>query len=511
VALSVGAADTQAADVAPVMSEVSVGVIHPGWAWLSSNGRFALVSSRYDYYLHLYDRTTGVSWIPDLPQFADGLMVPDGSAVLATGFLQNSSGRARAEDLYRYELPNGPTRRISNDIDPSMLLRVTDSSADGRLAALELVPDDESYPNDHTRVVVLDTVTGAVDDVSELLPEADRRYKAPTISADGRYVAFSSHVGNCHNGCDRGAYVADRLLRTVERIDVAPDGSPPDAMMAHLELSADGRHALFFSRASNIVPAASGDDWALFVRDLADGTTYLVSDHPSYFAAWSAGISADGSKVLYTERAPTDDPPYDASQPVLFDRVTGTRTFIASGIGGAHPNGATQWAKITDDGRTVYFRSDASNLIPNGTSMMIYAWGPKPPAPVIALTPVMPRRVLETRSEPGAATIDGQFVGAGRRPAGSVLELTVAGRAGVPADATAAMLNVTAVNPSAAGFLTIYPCDSERPLAANVNYRTGDVVANAVLAKLTPNGTVCIYTLAETDIVIDINGYVPSS
>jgi PKD repeat protein len=124
------------------------------------------------------------------------------------------------------------------------------------------------------------------------------------------------------------------------------------------------------------------------------------------------------------------------------------------------------------------------------------------------MVPVVPARVLETRSGAAYQTIDGKSQGIGRRTAGTVTELTVTGRGGVPADADAVFLNVTAVSPAAAGYLTVYPCGATRPLASNVNYTTGQVIPNAVLAKIGTSGKVCIFTLAATDIVIDVNGSV---
>ena len=104
--------------------------------------------------------------------------------------------------------------------------------------------------------------------------------------------------------------------------------------------------------------------------------------------------------------------------------------------------------------------------------------------------------------------MDGQSPGIGRPGAGATVELTVAGRNGVPADADAVMLNVTAVAPDAAGFLTVFPCGSPLPSASNLNFDAGQVVANTVLAKIGADGKVCIYASAATDIVADINGYV---
>jgi len=74
-------------------------------------------------------------------------------------------------------------------------------------------------------------------------------------------------------------------------------------------------------------------------------------------------------------------------------------------------------------------------------------------------------------------------------------------------DVTAVSLNVTVVSPGASGFITVYPCGVERPLASNLNYVTGDVVPNGVLAAVGSNGKVCLYSLSETDLVVDIAGW----
>ncbi len=72
------------------------------------------------------------------------------------------------------------------------------------------------------------------------------------------------------------------------------------------------------------------------------------------------------------------------------------------------------------------------------------------------------------------------------------------------------MLNITAVLPAAQGHLTVFPCDDDNddvPLAASLTYFAGDVIPNAVLAKIGDGGKVCVYTLAATHLAIDVNGY----
>lgn len=81
------------------------------------------------------------------------------------------------------------------------------------------------------------------------------------------------------------------------------------------------------------------------------------------------------------------------------------------------------------------------------------------------------------------------------------------GRAGVPADASAVVLNVTVTEPSASGFVTVYPCGGDRPNASNVNFVAGATVANAVTAKVGVGGKVCLYSYVATQLIVDISGY----
>lgn len=121
---------------------------------------------------------------------------------------------------------------------------------------------------------------------------------------------------------------------------------------------------------------------------------------------------------------------------------------------------------------------------------------------------LVPARLFESRPGQPDPTVDGQFAGGGLLASGSITPITVTGRGGVPADATAVILNVTAVDPLGYGFLTVFPCGADLPNASNVNYAPGEVRPNAVLAKVGDGGQVCVYTPVATHIVIDVNGYV---
>jgi hypothetical protein len=86
----------------------------------------------------------------------------------------------------------------------------------------------------------------------------------------------------------------------------------------------------------------------------------------------------------------------------------------------------------------------------------------------------------------------------------------IAGRGGVPAGATAAVLNVAVVGASGPGFATVYPC-GKRPNASTINYAAGDTIANGIISKLDGNGRVCVYTHRAADLLIDVGGSLPAS
>ncbi|MEP7046347.1 MAG: prenyltransferase/squalene oxidase repeat-containing protein, partial [Ilumatobacteraceae bacterium] len=123
-----------------------------------------------------------------------------------------------------------------------------------------------------------------------------------------------------------------------------------------------------------------------------------------------------------------------------------------------------------------------------------------------ALTPA---RLLDTRT--GESTVDSRQVGAGSTAGGSTLVLPVAGRGGVDANADAVVLNVTAVGATGPGVVTVYACDSGRPLASNLNFVAGSITANTVVTRLAADGTVCLYVGANAvNLVADVNGYFPA-
>ncbi len=111
-----------------------------------------------------------------------------------------------------------------------------------------------------------------------------------------------------------------------------------------------------------------------------------------------------------------------------------------------------------------------------------------------------------------ASTIDGQFSGIGPVGPGAVLNVTVAGRGGVPATgASAVALNITATNPTAGSYLTIYPTGAARPTASNLNVTAGQTIPNMVIVPVGAGGQISIYNDAGTvDVLVDVLGWYPT-
>ncbi len=157
-------------------------------------------------------------------------------------------------------------------------------------------------------------------------------------------------------------------------------------------------------------------------------------------------------------------------------------------------------AQIDADGDVCVYSSVDAHLLVDVTAFV-----PADGSPMS----VAPSRLVDTRVDAAAdATIDGLDVGSGPVSGGTVQEVVVAGRGDVPADAAAAVLNVTAVQPAAAGYLTVAPCGTSTPLASNLNYVAGTTVPNLAIVGLGPDGSVCIYSEADTDLLVDVSGFV---
>jgi Tol biopolymer transport system component len=207
--------------------------------------------------------------------------------------------------------------------------------------------------------------------------QGDGYSKAPSISADGRYVAFESVASDLVPGDTNGVldiFVRDRQTGTIERVSVGSDGTEANDMSLYPSISADGRWVAFLSAASNLVPGDTNGVWDMFVHDRQTGATERVSvDSAGAQADESSfsppSISADGRYVAF-QSAATDLVPADTNgvdDVFVHDRQTGTTERVSVSSAGVQSDAFSGFPSISADGRCVAFASLAG-LVPGDTN-----------------------------------------------------------------------------------------------------------------------------------------------
>ena len=314
---------------------------------------------------------------------ADGRFVAFGST--ASNLVPGDTNGYK--DVFVHDRQTGQTTRVSVASGGAQGNERTwyhNISLDGRFvvfssAANNLVPDDT---NGYTDVFVHDRQTGQTTRVSVASDGAQGNRSSstsePSISADGRYVAFSSLAGNLVPGDTNDTYdvfVHDRQTGQTTRVSVASDGAQGNGItQSEPSISADGRHVAFESYASNLVPGDTNDAYDVFVHDRQTGQTTRVSVASDGAQAneWSFGaeISADGRYVAYGSDA-SDLVPGDkntSGDVFVHDRQTGQTTCVSVTPAGTPGNELSSPDSIAADGRFVAFGSAASNLVPDDTN-----------------------------------------------------------------------------------------------------------------------------------------------
>jgi Tol biopolymer transport system component len=221
------------------------------------------------------------------------------------------------EDVFLHDLQSGQTNLVSrssqNELGDNESLEPT-ISADGRYVAFSsyatnLVGDDTNFRQD---IFLRDTVANLTLRLSLGANggEGNGDSYAPSISADGRFVAFASEAGNLVEGDDNG--VADIFVRNVEagstvRVSVASDGLQADGPSSLPALSPDGRYVAFESLATNLVAGDSNNAWDVFVHDLHTGETRRLSASAGGVQgnghSYTPAIAAYGQALAFESRA----------------------------------------------------------------------------------------------------------------------------------------------------------------------------------------------------------------
>jgi Tol biopolymer transport system component/acetyltransferase-like isoleucine patch superfamily enzyme len=282
-------------------------------------------------------------------------------------------------DVFVHNRSTGVTERVSVHTDGTPGNHNSfrpEISADGRYVAFfsfagNLVDGDDNTWED---VFVHDRHTGVTERISrhtDGTPGNDASV-FPAISADGRYVAFSSGASNLVDGDDNtwaDVFVHDRDTGVTERVSLHTDGTPGNGNSSSSAISADGRYVAFYSHASNLV---DGDDntWGdVFVHDRDTGVTERVSLHTDGTqgndTSFDGAISADGRYVAFYSWASSlvDGDSNETMDVFVHDRDTGVTERVSVHTDGTQGNDYSHHPVISAVGRYVAFLSDADNLV----------------------------------------------------------------------------------------------------------------------------------------------------
>jgi Tol biopolymer transport system component len=532
------------------------------------------------------------------------LISTDGSVVVfqsdASDLVSGPNSPFYAGQLYLYDRSTGGITLVSHDAASPLAPAAGGGvqighyavSGDGRWIAFACTGSLVTGQVDNNGggdIFLFDRTTGASTLVSHAssspLQAGDGTSSAPSISGDGRYIAFVSNSSNLVPGQAGagGVFLFDQVTGTMTRVS-ASGGMPP-------VISADGRWVLFASNAADVVPGQVDTNGApdVFLWDRISGSTLLVSRTPASATATgnaesdlSVGsflsslvtnppsLSADGRWVAFYSQATNlvSGQAGNSGGIYLFDRIAGTVTLVSHSAASPNVNRFSSAPALSADGRFVTFVSFESDLVSgqvnqsSGNNQFLYdrIFG------TMALVSHVPSSevttgVLEVQAEePTRISADGAWVtftspspdlvagdhdgtwdaflyanvlpgrdfftltpcrildtrqgGQGPVLTSGLRRIVLAkGTCGIPATARAIAVNLTVVQPSAAGYLTLHAGDIAPEMTSALNFAAGQMRTNNAIVPLAFDGT---GTLAVTPLVagngtvhlvLDVSGY----
>lgn len=435
-------------------------------------------------------------------------------------------------DVFLYDRASGAIQLVSHSAGSASRAANSTSTfpvinGDGRFVAY-LSQASDLVPGQAGGLFVFDRVLGTTVRAS---PSAGFQL---AISRDGRSVVFVSPAANLvpgqvdTNGAD-DVFLWDRTTGSTVLVSHAA-GSPTTAanLRSYLTLtaftppaiSADGLRVVFLSDATNLVPGEADSNFTpdVFLFDRASGAAALVSHAAGSLLtagnrnSYEPAVSADGRFVAFVSLS-TDLVPGQADlngpggyDVFHYDRGAGTITLSShipaseTTTGGPASSAFFVAPRISADGSWTLFTNRAPDLAPEDHDGLDDVFLHANPVPGQDFYTLPPCRVLDTR-EQGPALTDG----AGRT-------FLVAGTCGVPATARAVAANVTAVQATGEGILTLHPGGLAPPLAATLSFPAGAPRAGSALLGLALDGSGTLSVAAalqsgSVHLVLDVSGY----
>ena len=248
--------------------------------------------------------------------------------------------------------------------------------ASGRYIVFECAANNivEGDNNSNFDIFIYDQQTGIVKRISKKSDgtEANGNSGNPCISADSRYVAFHSYASNLadndtNNKVD--VFIHDRQTDVTSLVSRTSSGGVGNDNSYEPSLSDDGRYVAFHSFSSDFVAGDNNNNGDIFVLDMQTNqmTRVSVSSSGTEGNLWSekAKISGDGRYVMFKSAANnlvSGDTNVE-DDIFLHDRQTHQTIRVNVSSDGEQANGYSQNASISQDGKFIVFESGANNLI----------------------------------------------------------------------------------------------------------------------------------------------------
>ena len=374
-----------------------------GFPSISDDGRFAVFTSAAtnlvpddtngagDVFLH--DRFTGETLrvsVATSGEQANGdsasshtrAISSDGRRIVFTSEATNlvPGDTNRRVDVFVRDVRRGLTRRVSESAsgaEGNGYSRVATLSADGRFVAFQseatnLVPGDGNRADD---IFVRDLETGSIERVSvdSAGHEGDEDSYGPSLSADGRFVAFTSESANLVSGDENRSedvFVHDRLTGSTTLVSRGLGGAAGYGPSLWPSISADGSKIAFLSWANDLVESDTNGFADVFVHDRAAGRTEIASVSTRGQQGYSSpyypvAISASGRFVSFSSKSANLAHPVSGyAYEVYLRDITADRTTRESvSTAGEQGDGYSLRSSLSADGRFVLFESAATQLV----------------------------------------------------------------------------------------------------------------------------------------------------
>jgi hypothetical protein len=363
---------------------------------ISSNGQFVAFEMSISFSsiaVFRYDVLTHTTQMVGSNAFPGGLdyrylqtldMTPDGRLI---AFIGKTNTGTTTTCVSVWNADSGTTHLVSTNLDGTIQ---TDSTCDllilddnGQFVfflctATNLTTNVVSSEPHFYRHDLLAGVTHLVDKTTNGSGSTGTILGVPSVSADGRYVAYDSEcafIVTNDNNSSWDVFLSDMATETTELVSVHDLAFPsktaaPGNSSRRLSMSLDGRYVAFASAAEGLSPGASNHMSAVFRRDLLNGTTALASRDTNGFANGNGPslepiVSGNGRYVAFTSSANNlvANDTNRALDVFVRDFATGMTTLISSNrFNGGPGDKESRLLSIDFDGRFVLFQSAARNL-----------------------------------------------------------------------------------------------------------------------------------------------------